>query len=111
MQLDDPRDLAKLVGREACRRGKGHRLEPELGEATISPHVDVRWFCALVAEEEQPVGTGSEGRWHLRCVASYTTRVTDLAMIVQALAQVQVSHHQPPSHGPQSLKSSAPSPK
>jgi hypothetical protein len=58
--------FCQLVRRKTSGASEPNRFKPELGELAVPLHVDMGWLKALIAEEEETVGTDAfDGRGHL----------------------------------------------
>jgi len=47
--------------------GQSHRIQPELGDISVTLDVDVRRFIVFQAEEEEHVWADSQDDWHSVC--------------------------------------------
>jgi hypothetical protein len=56
---DYPSDFVEFSGREPSIPGERHRVEPELGLDTLTPHMHVDRLATVEAVEKEPVRSGN----------------------------------------------------
>jgi hypothetical protein len=66
--FDDLLYLSELVRGEAARFRERYLEEPELCHRSIPLHVNVRWFIALIAVEEEAIRPNVAYVWHRKKV-------------------------------------------
>jgi hypothetical protein len=67
--LNQRADSGQLVFRITPIGGQSHRIQPELGDISVTLDVDVRRFIVFQTEEEEHVGADAEHYRHSRTLS------------------------------------------